>query len=271
MRAFLPDSEQHEVFSATRERNYMLSVVLPEGYHTSDKRYPVVYVLDGDLIFGLVASLTPITAMTEEVPELIAVCIGYGTDSFDEWGELRDVDLWYPGSMAHDLNDPANPPQPDVFMRALTEDIVPFVDRTYRTDPDDRCLQGYSAGGFFVLYALLQQSGTFHRFLSGSGFGYSTMGYLCDEAQRVTGGDTWRVPLRTRPPDSLAGHVFVAMAEHEARSCVSAMHEFVETLEAAGSSDLHLVSEVFPTEVHGAAGFALTYLHGLRSVFAAIG
>jgi hypothetical protein len=130
----------------------------------------------------------------------------------------------------------------------LIDDIVPFVDRTYRTDPDDRCLHGYSAGGFFVVYALPQQSRTFHRYLSGSGFGYSTMGYLCDEAQRVTGGDTWRVPLRPRPPGNLAGHVFVAMAEHEAKSCVSAMHEFVEILEAAGSSDLHLVSEVFPTE-----------------------
>ena len=110
MRAFLPDTEQHEVFSATRARNYVLSVVLPEGYHTSDKRYPVVYVLDGDLIFGLVASLTPVTAMTGEVPELIAVSIGYGTDSFDEWGALRDVDLWYPGSMVHDLERRCQPP-----------------------------------------------------------------------------------------------------------------------------------------------------------------
>ena len=231
----------------------------------------MVYVLDGDLNFGLVASLTPITVMTGEVPELIAVCIGYGTDTFDEWGELREGDLSYPGSMAHDLEVPGNIPRPEVFLRALTDDIVPFVDRTYRTDPDDRCLHGYSAGGFFVLYALLQQSGTFHRYLSGSGFGYSTMGYLCDEAQRVTGGDTWRVPLRPRPPGNLAGHVFVAMAEQEARSCISAMHEFVEILEAAGSPDLHLVSEVLPTETHGAAGIALTYLHGLRSVFAPIG
>ena len=132
--------------------------------------------------------------------------------------------------MAHDLISPANTPQPDVFLQALTDDIVPFVDRTYRTDPDNRCLYGYSAGGLFVLYALLQQSRTFHRYLSGGGFGYSTMGYFCDEAQRVTGGDTWRVPLRPRPPGNLAGHVFVAMGEQEARSCVSAMHEFVEML-----------------------------------------
>jgi hypothetical protein len=45
-----------------------------------------------------------------------------------------------------------------------------------------------------VLYERLQQSRTFHRYLSECGFGYSTMGYVCDEAQRVTGADTWRVP-----------------------------------------------------------------------------
>ena len=199
------------------------------------------------------------------------MCLGYGANTFDEWFQLRDVDLYYPGAMVHDLLDPATPPQPDVFLRALTDDIVPFVDRTYRTDPEDRCLYGYSAGGFFVLYALLQQSRTFNRYLSGSAFAYSTMGYLCDEAQRVTGGDTWRVPPRPRPSERLAGRVFVAMAEHEAKSCVPAMQEFVEILEAAGSSDLHLVSEVFPTESHNAAALALTYLHGLQSVYAAIG
>ncbi len=270
MRVSLSDTEQHQFFSDTRGRSFMLSVVLPDGYLTSGKRYPVVYVLDGDPLFGFVASLTSATAATGEVPELIAVCIGYGADSYDEWGRLREVDLWYPGAMVHDLIDPASPPQPDVFLRALTDEIVPFVDRTFRTEPDDRCLYGYSAGGFLVLYAFLQQSRTFQRYLSGSAFMYSTMGYLCDEAQRVTGADTWREPPRPRPPDSLAGRVFVAMAEHEARSCVSAMQEFVETLESAGSPDLHLVSEVYPTEGHGAAGFALTYLHGLRSVFATI-
>ena len=52
MRTFLSDTEQQEFFSATRGRSYVLSVVLPEGYDTSEKRYPVVYVLDGDLNFG---------------------------------------------------------------------------------------------------------------------------------------------------------------------------------------------------------------------------
>ncbi len=32
----------------------------------------------------------------------------------------------------------------------LTDDIVPFVDRTYLTDPDDRCLFDYSPSGLFV-------------------------------------------------------------------------------------------------------------------------
>lgn len=84
--------------------------------------------------------------------------------------------------------------------------------------------------------------------------------WACYEAQRLASAGT-----------SLVGHVFVAMSEQEPQTRISAMHEFVEKLETAGGSDLHLVSEVYPTERHSAAGIALTYLHGLRSVFAGMG
>jgi len=258
MRTFLSDIEQHEIFSPIRGRRYALSVVLPDGYGSSDKRYPVIYVLDGDVILGMVASLTGVAAWTGEVGERITVCVGYGADSYDEWADLREVDLAFPGAMVGALADPARRPQPEVFLAALTDDIVPFVDDTYRTDPGDRSLYGYSWGGFFVLYALLQRSQTFHRYLSGGGFIDLTMGYLCHQAQLVK--DSGR---------GLAARVFVGMSEHEAPSCVAAMHEFVGTLTAAGGEDFRLVGEVYPTEGHNAAAIALTYLHGLRSVFAA--
>lgn len=258
MRTFLSDTEQHEIFSPTRGRGYVVSVVLPEGYRSSDKRYPVVYVLDGDVILGMVASLTGVAAWMGEVAERITVCVGYGAESYDGWADLRELDLAFPGTPVDDLRLPASRPQPEVFLAALADDIVPFVDDTYRTDPGDRSLYGYSWGGFFVLYALLQRLPTFHRYLSGGAFGYWTMGYLCHQAQLVK--ESGR---------GLAARVFVAMSEHEAPSCVAAMHEFVDTLTAAGGPDFRLVGEVFPTEGHNAAAVALTYLHGLGEVFAA--
>ena len=135
-------TRQHELFCGGRGRSYVLSVALPEDYHASRKRYPVVYILDGDILFGMAASLTMSAAWAQEAPELIAVGIGYGVDSYDQWAKLRELDLALPGATSHDATT-ANSPQPDLFLQTLREDIVPFVDHTYRTLPDDRCLYGY--------------------------------------------------------------------------------------------------------------------------------
>jgi predicted alpha/beta superfamily hydrolase len=86
VRASLFGTQQHELFCRRRGRSYALSVVLPEDYYASDKRYPAVYVLDGDTLFGMAASLTIAATWSQEAPELIAVGIGYGVDSYDQWG-----------------------------------------------------------------------------------------------------------------------------------------------------------------------------------------
>ena len=56
--ACLFGTRQHELFCGGRGRSYVLSVALPEDYQTSDKCYPVVYILDGATLFGMAASLT---------------------------------------------------------------------------------------------------------------------------------------------------------------------------------------------------------------------
>ena len=107
---------RHELFCEGRGRSYVLSVALSEDYHASLKRYPVVYILDGDTLFGMAASLTMSAAWAQEAPELIAVGIGYGVDSYDQWAKLRELDLALPGATTHDATNPANSPQPDLFL-----------------------------------------------------------------------------------------------------------------------------------------------------------
>jgi predicted alpha/beta superfamily hydrolase len=255
VRASLFGTYQHELFCEGRGRSYVLSVALPENYHASDKRYPVVYILDGDVLFGMAASLTVATEWAQEAPELIAVGIGYGVDSYDQWAELRELDLALPGVTAHDVSDAANSPQPDLFLQTLREDIVPFVDRTYRTLPDDCCLYGCSCGGFFVLYTLLQQPDAFRRYMSGSGFLEATTEYLCREAGL----------LRERNLN-LNATVYISVGEREGDQ-VAALHEFLDTLGGVHRPNLELSTEVYPSEGHGPAGIALTYLRGMRKVY----
>src|SRR4051795_7184847 len=151
-RAALFGTEERTLFSTIRGREYHLSVALPDSYKTSTQAYPVIYVLDGDFNFGVAAGVTGFRNWVSSVAELIIVGIGYGIETSEEFAQFRDLDFDIPGVPG------ASPDSvPNLFLEALTQEIIPFINANYRTVPSDRTLQGYSSSGFFVLYTLFQQ------------------------------------------------------------------------------------------------------------------
>ena len=95
-RTTLFGTEERTLFCPTLGREYHLSVALPDGYGKSTQAYPVIYVLDGDLFFGMAAGLTPLNSWFSAAPEAIIVGIGYGMASYDQWVQLRERDFKIP-------------------------------------------------------------------------------------------------------------------------------------------------------------------------------
>ena len=248
----LLETEEQILFSANVGQNYHLFVALPEDYATSNQSYPVVYLLDGNVMFGMAAGLTPGLHWSREAPELIVVGIGYDVKSFAEWGRQREREYKMP-----DVRDAPPDSYADRFLAALTQEIVPFIDANYRTVPSDRSLYGYSSSGFFVLYALFQQPGAFRRYLAGSGSLYLAVPYLIERGEHLLG-------RQTADPIQL----YLSVGELE-----DFQFPFFDTLVAyLGDGQvpgLTLITEVFPGERHSSEGVALTYLHGLREVYKA--
>jgi hypothetical protein len=54
------------------------------------------------------------------------------------------------------------------FLDFLEHEVIPFVDRTYRTIPSDRGLLGHSYGGLFAIYAMEQRPELFQRIVAAS-------------------------------------------------------------------------------------------------------
>jgi uncharacterized protein len=54
------------------------------------------------------------------------------------------------------------------FLDFLEHEVIPFVDRTFRTIPSDRGLLGHSYGGLFAIYALEQWPALFQRIVAAS-------------------------------------------------------------------------------------------------------
>ena len=127
--------EQFKLFSPETKPRYNLFVRLPEGYaDASGKRYPIVYLLDGDSLFPLLAAQHLFMTIDDGTPEAIVVGIGYG--SFAPEVNRRDRD-YVEGS--------------DGFHRFLKERLIPAVESRVRADPDRRILFGQSRGGRLVL------------------------------------------------------------------------------------------------------------------------
>src|SRR5690606_37192673 len=82
-------------------RDYHVYVRLPEGYDADpERRWPVVYLLDGDSVFPLLAPTHLFLHYDEQLPDAVIVGIAYG--SFDPAVNKRHVDFSAPGADAGD-------------------------------------------------------------------------------------------------------------------------------------------------------------------------
>jgi uncharacterized protein len=155
----LAHTEQRSITSSKIGQRYDLLVSLPDDYATSDKPYPVLYVLDG-WHFPLMAFFQNNNIYSERMPPVIIVNVSHGDvgamtlRARDFTPTKTDREAGSGGAMA--------------FLDFLEHELIPLVDRTYRTLPSDRGLLGHSYGGLFAVYALEQRPGLFQRIVAAS-------------------------------------------------------------------------------------------------------
>jgi predicted alpha/beta superfamily hydrolase len=155
----LADTQQRTLTSAKIGQRYELLVSLPAGYAKSGESYPVLYVLDG-WHFPLMAFLQENNVYSKRMRPVIIVNVSHGaTDSM----ALRARDFTPTKTPRK-----ANSGGAEAFLDFLEHELIPFVDRTWRTMPTDRGLLGHSYGGLFAIYALEQRPALFQRIVAAS-------------------------------------------------------------------------------------------------------
>lgn len=127
--------ESRSIRSTILDEERELLVSLPESYHRSAIRYPVLYVLDGGSHFlHATAAVRFLSSARHRIPEMIVVAVPNSD---------RNRDLT-PGEGG------------DRFRRFLAEELFPFVDSAYRAAPH-RVLAGHSRSGLFVVDVLMRK------------------------------------------------------------------------------------------------------------------
>ena len=113
-----------------------------------------MYVLDGTSQSGHTAASASLMARVGLIPPLIVV----GVPSID--GETRNRD-YTPPDMRLDTEDGASQNgAADRFLSHIERELIPTVEREYRTTRP-RMLAGWSRGGLFVVYSQIAAPATF--------------------------------------------------------------------------------------------------------------
>jgi hypothetical protein len=94
-------SEQFEVRSQRTGRTYEVAVALPDGYSEEGKRFPVLYVLEGNTMFGLATDVVRLLSLG--APDRRMVVVG---SSRRPTFRLRIASTALPPSMV--VNDPVS-------------------------------------------------------------------------------------------------------------------------------------------------------------------
>jgi predicted alpha/beta superfamily hydrolase len=137
----------------------LLFISKPVGYDGSADRYPVLYLLDGEEHFRYTSGIVEFLAATDRIPKMIVVGIASGDSTH------RTRDLTPPSAAEIDNRFSPGNGGADAFLSFLANELIPFVERTYRTRPF-RVLVGHSFGGLFAIQALIRNPKVFNAYLA---------------------------------------------------------------------------------------------------------
>ncbi|ACB75103.1 alpha/beta hydrolase-fold protein [Opitutus terrae] len=131
---------KHTIESPRLGENVDLVVHLPAGYGAGTQRYPVLLFLGSDARAKFTQAAGTLDCMTDagQLPAFILVGLDLPRGNF----------------VLVPQENPGGTASADRHLAALADEIVPFVDRTFRTN-GYRILYGASNSGVFAVYALL--------------------------------------------------------------------------------------------------------------------
>jgi hypothetical protein len=231
-------------------RHYQLHVGLPASYaRETTRRYPVVFVTDAYWDFQKMDAIRGGLVYDKVVPEFIIVGLGYAGDNLD-YDALRRWELppapFGGGESGHAAE----------FLRTIETEIIPFVEREYRSDPSYRVLAGASLGGLFTLYSMYTKPDLFQAYIAAT--------------PAVVVGNNWLFAYEETFAKSgrpLKARLFMAGGGNESPGFLGGILRFNQRIASRKTAGLAYEFRIIDGERH--AGMQLeAYVRGLRFVFA---
>ncbi|UII79543.1 alpha/beta hydrolase [Flagellimonas sp. CMM7] len=252
----LPKIQVVPITDTNANRQYELYIKLPEAYSEStDKSYPVIYTTDA------MWHMEMLSGSTEYImEEVILVGISWQKDiNEDLKKELGDHVSRYRDYSFRKHDNPEIQKkiqfgQANKHLAFIRNDVITYIDNTYRTDPNSRTYFGYSMGGEFGAYVLLSQPNTFNNYIIGSPS-------IKNEVEHLSELNTKFGPYETsNRSSSLNANVFISYGSLE-ETMMEPIEAFIKLLNDRRDDGLTVLKEVIDGN-HGTA-FPMTVVRSI--------
>jgi len=137
----------YTLMSEALKESREIKIYLPDGYDKSDKKYPVLYILDGQKFFIYGVSLQQLFNFRKYTPDFIVVGI---TNA-------------YPQRFRHFKSGTAK------FINFIEKDVIGYVDENFRTS-QTRILFGWEYAGALVVQLMTDVPELFNAYIAASPF-----------------------------------------------------------------------------------------------------
>ncbi len=216
-------------------------VYLPTSYSWANNRsYPVLYLLDGESQFLHTAAAVDYLASNREIPEMIVVGLN-STIRIRDFTPTDWPEMWVGGGGAPN------------FKRFLAEELVPAIDKKYRTD-GFRVLSGTSASGLFAIYSFISADSPFQAYFAHS--------------PSLDWDNNWpEKSLKSAIAEhrNLRGFLYVARSDDTGRP-LEDFQRFVEVLRTQKPLGVRWHASEYPLETHNGVAL-LSEIDALRRLY----
>ena len=235
------------MFGLDRER--VVRVYLPPSYESTSKRYPVLYMHDGQNLFDDATSFIGEWGVDEMMNELARTrqleAIVVGIDHGDE-KRMTELNPWD--------NDKVGKGEGRDYLRFVVGIVKPYVDAHYRTLPDraHTAMLGSSLGGLISHFAMYEYGDVFSRI----GI-FSPAYWIAPEVREFTRAHALAPGAR----------VWFYAGSMEDSEMVANMDAIVEIMRAQRASAPALRVEVTPGAVHNEQAWRAEFPHAVEWLF----
>ncbi|MBL3546008.1 alpha/beta hydrolase [Chryseobacterium sp. KMC2] len=253
--------EKQVLFSKILNENREVWIHLPKTYDDTTinpAKYPVIYLLDGEINFEYYVGMTDFLARTPyaDIPE----CIVVGIKNTERTRDLTPTKAQKKSPVNPNLTLFADSGGSDNFIKFMQEELKPFINKKYRTQ-EYSLLVGHSFGGLFAINTFLTHPDYFNAYVA------NDPSLWWDNKVLISKTKDYIEKHKKFPAKK---SLFVSQADNEEQQknwnsdMTQAIEEFKGIVESNGS--LNYKHRFFEGEVHGTVSYPANY-EALKFIF----